>query len=203
LLRLSPEVLTQLVSLIDTVSLFLDAQVPDDWVVGSICGQGAEGFGSIATTLNHHAGFAEALVHEMAHHKLRALGVGVEAAERLVTNPPGQLYPSPIRYDCLRPMTAVVHAQYSYTYISALDLKIVQGPTPPDRTRRIAQGSLAPILPKLEFGLKVIADNVTVDALGGDFFDGFLRWNRRVLEDGYAILEALGVRPQPFKHRLV
>ena len=69
--------------------------------------------------MNHHAGFAEALVHELGRtHKPRALGVGVETAERLVTNPSGQLHPSPIRYDCLRPMTAVVHAQDSYTYIA-------------------------------------------------------------------------------------
>ena len=126
LLRLWPEVLAQFVSLTDTVSLFLDAQTMDDCVVGSICGQGAEGFGSIAATVNHHAGFAEALVHEMAHHKLRALGIQFDGADRLILNSPEQLFPSPIRYDCLRPMTAVVHAQYSYTYIIQLDLKILQ-----------------------------------------------------------------------------
>jgi hypothetical protein len=204
LLRLWPEVHSQFVALVDTVSLFLDPQVEDDCVIGSICGPGAEGFGSIAATVNHHVGFAEALVHELAHHKLRALGVGVETAERLVTNSSGQLHPSPIRYDCLRPMTAVVHAQYSYTYIAALDLKIVHAPaTPPQRARRIAQGSLAVILPKLEFGSGVIAYHAAFDTPGVDFFDGFLRWNRRILEEGYTTLEALDVRPQPFHHRLV
>ncbi|MFX6277450.1 HEXXH motif-containing putative peptide modification protein, partial [Acinetobacter baumannii] len=71
-------------------------------------------FGAIHVTIDNVAGCAQALVHEMAHHKLRARGISIETAQRLIANPPSQRCASPIRKDRARPMTAVFHAQYSF-----------------------------------------------------------------------------------------
>ncbi len=203
LLRHWSTVYVQFQQLVDSVSLFFYTPHSVDLVVGSICGPGGAGFGTIAATVNHHVGFAEALVHEMAHHKLQALGVQFESAERLITNPAEQKFPSPIRYDCLRPMTAVLHAQYSYTYVSALDIHIINAGTDAERDRQIAAGSLAWNLPKLEFGLDAIGKYVTVDGAGADFMKGFYVWSERILKDGYSILERFQIPPQPFEHPLV
>ena len=159
LLRLWQPVFSQFQLLIESVAIVYYTPHPNDLVIGSICGSGNKGFGTIAATINHHIGFSEALVHEMAHHKLRALGVQFEEAERIILNPPDQKFHSPIRYDCLRPMAAVLHAQYSYTYVAALDIKIINAAIDHKRDYFIAEGSLASNLPKLEFGLQVIQDS--------------------------------------------
>ncbi|NEQ66800.1 MAG: PqqD family peptide modification chaperone [Symploca sp. SIO2D2] len=208
LIRLWPKVFIQCQFLIESVSVFIDTQASCDaeqgsiYNIGSICSSGTHGFGTIASTINSHVGFAEAIVHEMAHHKLRALGVEFESAERIIRNPIGQKFKSPIKLDCLRPMSAVLHAQYSYTYVSALDIEIITAGKAAERDRCIAEVSLAKNLPKLEFGLKVIEDNAEVDHAGADFLEGYFNWLDYVLEAGYQILDEFGISPQVFVHPL-
>ena len=202
LLRLWQPVFRQFQLLIESVAIVYYTPQPADLVVGSICGSGNKGFGTIAATINHHVGFAEALVHEMAHHKLRALGVLFEEAERIILNLSEQKFPSPIRYDCLRPMTAVLHAQYSYTYVAALDIKIINADINYDRDYSIAEGSLATILPKLHFGLQVIQENAVIDNAGTNFLEGLISWSQQIFDDGYRILDKFQIKPQTFLHPL-
>jgi len=202
LLRLWQPVFKQFQLLIESVAIVYYTPHPTDLVVGSICGSGNKGFGTIVATINHHVGFAEALVHEMAHHKLRALGVQFEEAERIILNSPAQKFPSPIRYDCLRPMAAVLHAQYSYTYVSALDIKIINAAIDNERNYHIVEGSLAVNLPKLIFGIQIIKKNAIVDDAGAGFLEGFFAWSERTLENGYKMLNKFQVKPQPFIHPL-
>jgi coenzyme PQQ synthesis protein D (PqqD) len=201
-LRLWPVGFRQVQLLVDSVSAFVDVTAPEDRVIGCVSGPGPAGFGSVAATVNNHVGFAEAIVHEMAHHKLRALGIEVEVAEGLVTNAPDQLFKSPIRYDRLRPMSAVLHAQYSYTYVAALDVAIVQAAREPARDRRVAEDSLAVILPKLEFGLGVLRAHAETDRPGAEFLSGLYAWTDLVLADGHGILRGFGIPPRPFAHPL-
>jgi hypothetical protein len=201
-LRLWPVGFQQVQLLVDSVSAFVDGTTSEDLVVGCMSGPGPTGFGSVAATVNHPVGFAEAIVHEMAHHKLRALGVQVEVAEGLLTNPPGQLFKSPIRYDRLRPMTAVLHAQYSYTYVAALDVAIVRAAREPARDRHVAEGSLAVILPKLEFGLGILRAHAETDRAGSEFLAGLYAWTDRVLAEGHDILRTFKISPRPFVHPL-
>lgn len=203
LLRFWPEVFSQLQALVDTVSVFYDPEHTDDLVVGSICGPGEGGFGKIAATVTHHAGFAEALVHEMAHHKLRALGVHFDRSERIVANNPSQLFLSPIRHDIKRPMSAVLHAQYSYTYVTALDNAIVCARTEPDRDAVIAQAGIAVNVPKLQFGLKEIEENIKTGADGEAFLTGLYSWSERVFAESLSLLDELNISPQTFRHPLI
>jgi hypothetical protein len=202
LLRLWQPVFRQFQLLIESVAIVYYTPHPTDIVVGSICGSGNKGFGTIGATINHHVGFAEALVHEMAHHKLRALGIQFEESERIVLNPPDQRFHSPIRHDCLRPMPAVLHAQYSYTYVTALDIIIIDAAIDRERDYSIAQGSLASNLPKLEFGIQVIKNHAILDVAGTDFLEGLIDWSQRIFSDGYRILEKFQIAPQPFIHPL-
>ena len=119
-----PAAYVQFGRLMDTVYPYTDPEQAKqgEWALGSSSHSYEEDFGSIHATVDDPLGFAQALIHEMAHQKLRALGVSLESAHRLVTNDPGQLFDSPIRKDCARPMTAVFHAQYSFIHVTALDL---------------------------------------------------------------------------------
>lgn len=195
LVRLWPTVFRQFQLLIDSVSVFTYRH---DTSVSSHAGRR----GAIAATVDNAVAFAECLVHEMAHHKLRALGVEIESAERLVRNPPTQKFKSPIRLDCLRPMSAVVHAEYSYTYVAALDIEIVRSGSACADDRSAAAHALARHLPKLEFGIHVIRDHAEVDEPGAAFMEAWLAWLGRVFTAGKQTLDAWGISPQPFVHPL-
>jgi hypothetical protein len=202
LIRLWQPVFRQFQLLIESVAILDYTPHPTDLIVGSICGSGTKGFGTIVSTINHHVGFAEALVHEMAHHKLRALGIKLEEAERIILNSPDQKFHSPIRYDSLRPMMAVLHAQYSYTYVSALDIQIINASIDYNRDYSIVEGSLANNLPKLEFGLRIIHENVLLDTTGNQFIEGLTNWSEKIFRDAYLILKKFQIHPKKFSHPL-
>jgi HEXXH motif-containing protein len=154
------------------------------------------GFGSVAASVDSPVGFAQAIVHEMAHHKLRGLGIEVNAARALIINDSSQLFQSPIRYDCLRPMAAVLHAQYSFTYVSMLNISVVASGIAVDGedSEAAALYFLSRHIPKLEFGMSVIEKNIQVDSPGRAFLDGYVAWFRQVVELGSNKLRKAGVR---------
>ncbi|AMV25188.1 hypothetical protein VT84_12385 [Gemmata sp. SH-PL17] len=203
LLRCWPAAYRQCQRLLDSISLLHSPQLGDDQVVGSICGSGSKGFGSIVVTVNHHAGLAEGIVHEMAHHKLRALGVEFERTNALLVNDPTETYPSPIRYDTMRPMSAVLHAQYSYTYIVQLDLAVISRALDRARDRVIAEHSVAVILPKLEFGREIIERHARCTAEGDEFVRGLMLWTERLTTQSRSLLDSLGILPRDFRHPLL
>lgn len=200
LIRLWPSAFIQCQLLLDFVSVFIDTQMPFSGTYGSICGPGKRGFGSIVSTINSDIGFAEAIVHEMAHHKLMALGIQFESANQLFTNIPAQKFRSPIRFDCLRPIPAIFHAQYSYTYISALDVEIINAQEDNETNFRIAKNSLSVNIPKLEFGYKIIKEYADVDDHGADFLNGYFSWFSRVLKESYKIFDHFQIVPNEFVH---
>lgn len=200
MVRLWPVVFRQFQDLVDSVALFWNVRAGAGAAVSSSTIP-AE-FGKMAMTINEDVKFAEALVHEMAHQKLRALGVDFEFANRIVINPPEQKFKSPIRVDSLRPMSAVLHAEYSFTYLTALDIEIIRSGKREAKAERIVAGSLAQNIPKLEFGYDVIRRNILLDDAGADFCAGFFGWLERVLEAGRAILLERGVPVAPFVHPL-
>ena len=203
LVRSWPAVFTQLQLLIESVNVFLHTGSPyNDDGIGSSSGSGGSEFGMVSSTVNSAVGFAGSLVHEMAHHKLRALGVQFETADRLIRNPPEQKFRSPVRYDCLRPMAAVLQGQYAFTYSAALCLAIVRPRTNPGRDRRIAEEALAVKLPKLVFGLEVLNRRAEVDAEGAAFLEGLFSWSYRLFDDGFSVLKEMGVSIRKFSHPL-
>lgn len=188
LVRRWPDAYGQFRLLIDSVHPLLipDAPQDDPGHLGYARSHGEEAmFGTIMASINSPVMLAECLVHEMAHHKLRAFGVSVEAAWRFITNPPDALFESPIRKDTLRPMTAVFHATYSYTYVTELDLRIIEREHPGRRMNRLL-GRLAHNVNRLEEGRAVLRGHMTVDVEGERFMAPYHEWLDTVIAQGRA-----------------
>jgi HEXXH motif-containing protein len=203
LIRLWPAMAEQLPRLTDQLNLFLHEKSPylDDGV-GSMSNAGDGRWGTISSTINSAVGFAGSLVHEMAHHKLRALGVEFESAEHLILNPSEQRFRSPVRYDCLRPMSAVLHGQYAFLYSAEMCLRIVQADRDSARGRRVATDALAVKLPKLVFGLEVLNSHAITDENGAEFLEGLNEWCLRLFEEGFDLLKEMGISMKRFAHPL-
>lgn len=196
-----PAAYQQFRMLMDTFHPMIDTRIPlERWNVqlGSNSHSDEDKFGTMYATVFDPIGTAEAMVHEMAHNKLRGLGIYVEAAQRLITNAPDQLFESPIRKDRMRPMTAVLHAQYSFIHVTQLDLKMLAVETD-TRVRDGILSMLAWNVPRMELGYDEIRSSIRVDAMGQMFIDGFFAWSDRVIEEGNQALREMGVAKRPLE----
>lgn len=188
-----PDAYAQFGRLVDTVYPYTDPEQASqgEMALGSSSHSYEKDFGSVHATVDNALGFAQALIHEMAHQKLRALGVSFETAERLIVNDPSEQFDSPIRKDRTRPMTAVFHAQYSFIYVTALDLYMlaaVEG----ERERQCILMLLARNVPRMQVGYEEVARHIRTDAAGRLFVDAFMDWSAGVLQRGQAELDANG-----------
>ena len=127
-------------------------------------------------------GTAESLVHEMAHVKLRCLGVQVESSSRLIVNPPTELYRSPLR-SYRRPMTAVVHAFYSWLHITELDTRWAE--VDPER----ALMRMARNCDWIQAMAQEIRAHARTDEAGCRFLPPLFAWAERLLARGRALLQ--------------
>ena len=188
--------------LVNRLSIVIDTGSAMDQINGATCGNLGSHVCDIFSTINSPIGFAEALVHETGHAKLKMLGISLTTADHLITNDPEIVYHSPIRYDCLRPMPAVLHAQYSYTCVTALDNAILRSSDDVAFNETLARASLSVVVPKLIFGREVITKHIDTDDNGREFISGFMNWLDRVLAESQQILDSLGVEQTPFRHPL-
>jgi HEXXH motif-containing protein len=172
---------------VDTFNPLLDREVPPErWAQANGSGSHFDTyrFGVIYATIFDPIGLAQAFVHEAAHQKLFGLGVLIEHADRIVRNDPSRLYPSPIVVDRPRPMTAVLHAEYSFIHVAALELALLAalGDGPEDaRPRAVLRSMLARNVARLTPGLQVIEAAIETDAAGDRFVGAFVPWAAQVL----------------------
>lgn len=143
---------------------------------GGTCGPG-DGWGKILVVSNNPVGYAEGVVHELGHHKLRALGIDMEEHNgALLRNTPEELYSSGVRKDKLRPMSAVLHAHYSYLHVTECEL----------RAGVVKQYDIDQMLPyqvkRLSEGWAVIQQYAQWTEAGASFAAGIADWTRRLLE---------------------
>jgi hypothetical protein len=185
-----PEVAAQFPRLVTTIQPWIDtSRTPEEWqtVSGSSSNSFEDEFGTILLTVDNVLGTANATVHEMAHHKLRALGVSVLKARRLIVNDPSERYFSPIR-DRKRPMTAVLHAQYSFIHVACLECALHDSVYLSGEERRQLRSRLAWHVDKMDRGYSQLERNVRTDAEGAMFMEGFMSWSRDVLSRSGEIL---------------
>jgi len=190
-----PQAYLQFRRLMDSFHPMIDRNVPESEYnirLGSNSHSDEPMFGAMYASYFDPLGTAEAMVHEMAHNKLRGLGVYVEWAQRIITNPPDELFESPIRKDVLRPMTAVLHAQYSFIHVTQLDLKMIAAETDETMIPKMLF-LLAANVPRMEEGFDEMRRNAKLDATGELFMDAFNRWSDKVIEEGNRLLEKHGV----------
>ena len=98
LLATWPKMAAQFPELVDTIQPWTDTSAkPEYWLAmpGSSSHSEEPEFGVIMVTVDSPIALAQAMVHEMAHHKLRAVGVSLLQASRIVMNDPSELYRSP------------------------------------------------------------------------------------------------------------
>lgn len=190
LVRLWPAAFRQFQQLIDSFHpLWLDTVPADTSEPPLISCSGIDPltFGLVRATVCNHWMLAEAFVHEMAHQKLIALGVSIESAAQIVRNPPQRLYRSPVIRDRLRPMTAVLHAEYSFTYITQLNIHMYRHGVD-QAARDIAAQLLAENLSRIREGLGELDQYLETDEAGASFFLGLRQWVTRLVDEGEEIL---------------
>lgn len=156
---------------------------------GCTCGNFGDDWGWIYVTADNDWGFAEGIVHEMAHWKLRTFGVWFEEwTPFLLANSMTDRYVSPVRKDMERPMGAVLHGYYSYVHVAALCvamLKASKTPTSGDydwtdlQLKRVTEGQAT-----------MRAHAVGTPEVGVPFLAGLDAWATRVLEEGHAAMAA-------------
>lgn len=187
-----PTVFTQFRTLMDSFHPMIDLDVPPE-KFGTVLGSSSHSeewmFGTMYGTFHDPLGLAQAFVHEMAHQKLRALGVSFETTTGLITNRADELFVSPIRKDQPRPMSAVFHAEYSFIYVTALDIRMIEAEGDA-RNRAALLALLARNVARMEEGLRVIRQHIKVDADGRHFVSGFFDWAESTIARGNAILKA-------------
>ena len=197
LLKTWPVVYRQVQALVDTLYPLRDLNFSeyDEQSVGCTCG-GGKTWGSIYSTVTDPVGFVEGIVHEMGHWKLHALGVHLEDWDNLLLNKPDDLYPSPIRKDKLRPVGAVLQAQWSYVYVTGIDAHILRDSLeksardypdleyPPKRAYR----HLMINVKRIEEGRETLLSCAKGDENGVPFLEAFYDWTDRVIADGRELL---------------
>lgn len=122
LLALWPAAFQQASTLLEFIHPSVDLRLPALAPAGSMNSSHSLGgplLRSLWTTVNDALGLAENIVHELAHQKLRAIGIPVLGESPLVANPVDATYWSFIKKKP-RPMTAVLHALYSFTHVAEL-----------------------------------------------------------------------------------
>ncbi len=126
----------QCARLLETVYPMIDNRISvTQHGTGCSCGPYGTRWGSITATLNGGVGFLEGVIHELAHAKMKALGISLYHWEKLLANPipsaedikrgdgPG-LYVSMIRKDLKRPMGAVLQAHYVYIHVGEFLIRL-------------------------------------------------------------------------------
>jgi hypothetical protein len=171
------------------------------YLLGCSCGPKSfpkDGVIAVCSTYPNPVSAGDGLVHEVWHQRLHALGIDFETHSRLLfSNADDELYESPIRKDKLRPMPAVIQAQYSYIgvtgYYTSLIDQLFDKQTAEITTKPIAQIHKADLnnwllvsarnVYRIREGVDTISANLkpTPD-IGERFFQGYMGYANRVID---------------------
>ncbi|MCB9766395.1 MAG: HEXXH motif domain-containing protein [Alphaproteobacteria bacterium] len=190
LVALWPEGYALVREAVDTFNPILDAGIPEEaWgrARGSSSHFDKHRFGLMFATYYDPFGLAQAFVHEAAHQKLFGFGVRLDDADRILDHRPDELYESPVVLDRLRPMPAVLHAQYSFMHVTALNVTLFEQATSPEQ-REVARMFLTRNVERMTKGYHTLEAHARTDTVGEAFMRGFMGWSMGVLERGRALL---------------
>jgi ADP-heptose:LPS heptosyltransferase len=196
LIRNWPVAFVQCQRLLEAIHPAIDPQIPLESAEiyrGSLCHSFECLFGTMWATIFCPIALAEAIVHEMAHQKLRVLGVSFESATAVVGNDRSNLLVSPVIKDRLRPMTAVLHAQYSYVHVTALDVHLLAAESNSAR-REALREVLERNLARIKEGFDTIQKHFEPGEHGIEFMSGLRAWTERVIRSAEDLLGG-GARP--------
>ncbi len=126
-------------------------------------------------------GVAQGLYHEYGHMRLFAMGIEIETHnDRLLLNGPDELYKSPVRYDKLRPMSAVLHGLYAWLMFTENDYQLYQAGviTPSHNLTPVEElyRCTAHNIPKIKAGVAEVKQFGRFTSEGQDFVRGIYDW---------------------------
>ena len=202
LLETWPEATVQALELLDWIETGKSLRNTEDEITGSICGSSANHFRVVQSVANGCVGYVEGIVHEMAHQKLRTFGVDIETADALITSNQPTLYPSPVRFDKPRPLSAVLHGQYSYIYVAALYEAILRKSTDEVAKNALLVTRLPSLVPRLAFGKEILSKGQFTSE-GARFLKGLDEWTDELLGQLRGHLRVAGIEEEMFVHPLV
>lgn len=129
----------------------------------------------IYSSLDDPLGGAEGLLHEYGHLDLKRRGIFYEHWHKgTLLNGPDERYVSPVRKDMLRPMGAVLHAQYSYLYVTEFDVRAWELGIMDRETLTLNQARMAE-------GVAVIEANVKPAPQCKQFIDHLIAWSHALV----------------------
>ncbi len=184
-----PEMAAQWPRIVSRIQPFTDVETTSQEGkprIGSCSHNESGRLGLIGLTVDCPLGAAQALVHEAAHHKLRIMGVDNEASVRLLANDPAQMYFSPI-VGRPRPMTALLHAHYSFMHVLELDLRLLEVETEEDRHRDV-HTLLARNAPRVADMTATLRAAARPDRDGEPFLAALLEWADEALRAAAGLL---------------
>ena len=158
----------------------------------------------VSSTYYNPIGAGDGIIHEVWHQRMHALGINFEThAGLFFTNRGDELYDSPIRKDKLRPMPAVIQAQYSYIGVTEYYKTLIDQlfdpitaeldsiPKYPNLHTATLDNWLkmsARNVYRIREGSVIIRDNVKpTPNIGERFIQGYLKYSDRVITE--AILQ--------------
>ena len=178
-----PVIFRQCQQLLEAIHPVLHPQIPlesNQMYRGSVCHSEERLFGTMWATIFCPLGLAEAIIQELAHQKLRVLGVAHNASTAIVQNDPAELHSCAVVKDQLQPLTAVLHEEYAYVHVTALDIEILR--TERDTQRRaVIKEVLERNLQRVEAGHDTLQKHFRAGEHGQDFINGFFDWTERTI----------------------
>lgn len=168
---------------------------------GCSCGSDLSRPFGLWTTVDSVVGISEGIFHEMAHQKLRHLGVTFDDGGLLLNNPATQTDLSPIRLDVLRPISAILHAQYSYSYVFDVYLHALKEDLDNDEKHELRL-AISRVLSRLRFGRSTLLRLARPTNLGEQFLTELWRWFSEMEENAIGILGESAIEPLKFVHPL-
>ncbi len=181
LVNLWPEVAEQFGELLDVMDPVRIQGVSNETnYPGSNSHQPDAIIGAIWATIHNPILLAQAMVHEMAHNKLFALGLAFNQSSPLFLNSQEELYDSPIRLDIPRPLSAVFHGVYAFMHVLALDLILLEH----DPENTFVMGLTQKNARRLCRGLNLVEKCARWTPEGAVFFEEFSQWGRGLIRAG-------------------
>ena len=172
------EVYGQFKKITKCIHPLVDTEIQEEYLdlaIGSSSFSQSLPFGYICATVDNSIGFAQALVHEMAHHKLRTIGIYETNADGVILNPKERKFRSPINMYYQDLITNIFHDLYTYNHIVNLDIKLIAKENSPDTKDTLLQ-LLAKNFIKLEFAFNEIKDEIIFDKDLIPFWHGVSEW---------------------------
>jgi HEXXH motif-containing protein len=134
---------------------------------------------AVYVTVNDRQGCAQGMYHEMAHVRLRTLGIHMDThTGMLLTNGDDERFNSPVRFDIKRPMPAVLQGLYAWLMFIENDWQLMKaGVSSDDDFGQYTFHNL----PKIANGIAEVKKFARTTNAGAAFLQGIYDWSDDLL----------------------